>query len=129
MSVLADSVLAADIQAPKLDYAALSPMLILLGGACVGMLFEAFVPRRGRHWVQVIFTLLVLVASFVAVVVEAGRGDHLPARRSSSPEASFCSASSATQSTAEGKCRLHGVDTSRVTKPIKTHLELPIWSY
>jgi NADH-quinone oxidoreductase subunit N len=65
--------LAADIQAPKLDYAALSPMLILLGGACVGILIEAFLPRRSRHPVQVTFSLLVLAAAFVAVVAEGGR--------------------------------------------------------
>ena len=73
MSVLADSVLAADIQAPKLDYAALSPMLILLGGACVGIVAEAFVPRRWRHPVQVVLTLAALAVAFFAVVVEAGR--------------------------------------------------------
>ena len=34
------------LQLPAIDYAALAPMLILFGAACVGVLVEAFVPPR-----------------------------------------------------------------------------------
>ena len=48
-----------DVQAAAdLDYAALAPMLILFGAACLGVLVEAFVPRRSRHPVQLSLSLL-----------------------------------------------------------------------
>jgi NADH-quinone oxidoreductase subunit N len=68
-----------DIQAPSIDYAALSPMLILLGAACVGVLVEAFVPRRARHITQVVLSLLSLLAAFVAVIVFAATKVRTPA--------------------------------------------------
>ena len=34
------------LSAPKLDYALLAPMLIILGAAVIGVLVEAFVKRR-----------------------------------------------------------------------------------
>jgi NADH-quinone oxidoreductase subunit N len=59
---------AIDVKLPGLNYAALAPMLILFGVASVGVLVEAFVPRRSRHGVQFILSLLALIASVVAVV-------------------------------------------------------------
>ena len=61
------------LQLPSLDYGALAPMLILLGVACVGILFEAFVPKDFRQRVQLPFALLGLVAALVMVVRQAGR--------------------------------------------------------
>ena len=60
---------AAFLQAVKIDYWAVLPMLIIVGGALVGVLVEAFWPRRSRHTVQVAWTLLVLAASLVVLVV------------------------------------------------------------
>ncbi|HZN20114.1 MAG TPA: NADH-quinone oxidoreductase subunit NuoN [Micromonosporaceae bacterium] len=68
MSVLAQEAL----QLPKIDYAALAPMLILFGAAAVGVLVEAFVPRARRHLTQLSLTLAALVAALVMVVREAG---------------------------------------------------------
>lgn len=68
MSTLA----AAQITPPSIAYAALSPMLILFAAACLGVLVEAFVPRRLREPVQVSVALLALVAAFAAVVLVAG---------------------------------------------------------
>src|SRR3981189_1849188 len=59
---------AIDVKLPGLNYAALAPMLILFGVASVGVLVEAFVPRRSRHAVQFILSLLALIASVVAVI-------------------------------------------------------------
>jgi NADH-quinone oxidoreductase subunit N len=56
------------LQLPHLDYAALAPMLILFGVACVGVLVEGFVPRRIRHTVQLSLALLGLVAALVMVI-------------------------------------------------------------
>jgi NADH-quinone oxidoreductase subunit N len=61
------------LQLPNLDYASLTPMLILFGVACVGVLVEAFVPKRVRNAVQLLLSLLALVAALVYVVLRAGR--------------------------------------------------------
>jgi NADH-quinone oxidoreductase subunit N len=62
-----------DVKLPAIDYAGMAPMLILFGVACVGVLVEAFVPRRVRHNVQLGLGLLGLVAALVAVVMVADR--------------------------------------------------------
>jgi NADH-quinone oxidoreductase subunit N len=56
------------IDFPQIDYVALSPLLIVLGVACVGVLLEGILPRRARFGVQLPLTLLGLVAGFVAVL-------------------------------------------------------------
>jgi NADH-quinone oxidoreductase subunit N len=61
-----------NLNLPAINYAALSPMLILFGAACVGVLIEAFVPRSSRHPVQLVFALLSTVAALIAVVVQRG---------------------------------------------------------
>jgi NADH-quinone oxidoreductase subunit N len=57
---------------PNLNYAALAPMLILLGAACLGVLVEAAVPRAARNPVQLLLALLAVVGAFVAVVLRVG---------------------------------------------------------
>ncbi|MET7422452.1 NADH-quinone oxidoreductase subunit NuoN [Dactylosporangium sp. NPDC005555] len=61
------------LQLPNLDYAALSPMLILFGVACIGVLVEGFVPRRLRHTVQLSLSLLGLVAALVMVIRQGSK--------------------------------------------------------
>ncbi|BFU47490.1 NADH-quinone oxidoreductase subunit NuoN [Krasilnikovia sp. MM14-A1004] len=60
------------LQLPPIDYRALSPMLILFGVACVGVLLEALVPRRARHAVQLSLALLACLAAFIMVIAERG---------------------------------------------------------
>ncbi|MEV4637918.1 NADH-quinone oxidoreductase subunit NuoN [Actinoplanes sp. NPDC049548] len=57
-----------DLKLPGIDYAALAPMLILFGAACVGVLFEALVPKTRRHGVQLGLALVSLVAALVVVI-------------------------------------------------------------
>ncbi len=59
------------LQLPHINYAALAPMLILFGGAAVGVLVEAFVPRLNRYGAQLAVGLLSLVAGLVLVIKEA----------------------------------------------------------
>ena len=54
--------------APVLNYALLAPILILLGGALVGVLIEAFAPRASRHMAQLAITVGSIVASFGALL-------------------------------------------------------------
>jgi len=61
------------VKLPPIDYAALAPMLILFGVACVGVVVEAVVPRRSRHGVQLGLSFLAIVAAFVVVIVEHGK--------------------------------------------------------
>ena len=60
-----------ELTIPNLNYAAMAPVLILFGAACVGVLVEAFVPRRGRPAVQFLLSLAALVASLVAIILAA----------------------------------------------------------
>ncbi|MFF1919129.1 NADH-quinone oxidoreductase subunit NuoN [Streptomyces sp. NPDC058221] len=61
-------------KAPVIEYAQLTPVLIVIGVAVVGVLVEAFVPRRARYYTQVFLTVLALVAAFAAVVGLAAGG-------------------------------------------------------
>ncbi|AEA27685.1 NADH-quinone oxidoreductase subunit NuoN [Pseudonocardia benzenivorans] len=62
----------APISAPAIDYAAIAPVLIVLGGACVAVLVEAFLPRHQRWPVQVALSLVVLAAAGITLGVYAG---------------------------------------------------------
>jgi NADH-quinone oxidoreductase subunit N len=59
---------------PHIEYAQLSPVLIVLGVACAGILAEAFVPRRHRYTSQVLLAVVGLAAAFAAVVALAEKG-------------------------------------------------------
>lgn len=59
-------------EAPQISYWALSPMIVLLVGAFVGVLVEAFVPRPRRHLTQVVVALATVVLSFAALVLMTG---------------------------------------------------------
>ncbi len=61
-----------DLKLPEMDYAALMPMLILFGAACVGVLIEAFVPRVARNAVQLLLSLAAMVAALIFVIGRAG---------------------------------------------------------
>ncbi|MDO5048662.1 MAG: NADH-quinone oxidoreductase subunit NuoN [Actinomycetaceae bacterium] len=56
------------ITPPQISWEALTPVLIVLGAAVIGVLVEAFAPRKGRRTVQVLLSIFAVLASFVAVV-------------------------------------------------------------
>ena len=56
---------------PHLEYGDLSPMLVVFGVACVGVLVEAFLPRERRYLVQAVLTVAGLVAALVATCLVA----------------------------------------------------------
>ncbi|MGD9986453.1 NADH-quinone oxidoreductase subunit NuoN [Pseudonocardia sp.] len=60
------------ITAPQIAYGAIAPVLIVLGGACIAVLVEAFLPRHQRWPVQVALSLVVLAAAGVTLGVYAG---------------------------------------------------------
>jgi NADH-quinone oxidoreductase subunit N len=62
------------INAPKIEYGQLSPILIIVGAAIVGVLVEAFVPRKSRYYAQVFVAVVGLCAAFAAVVALAADG-------------------------------------------------------
>ncbi|MGW1542387.1 NADH-quinone oxidoreductase subunit NuoN [Streptomyces sp. NPDC002309] len=64
----------AKIDAPKIEYAQLSPMLIVLGAAIIGVLVEAFVPRKARYYTQMFVSAVGLAAGFAAAVALAADG-------------------------------------------------------
>ncbi|MDF6044182.1 NADH-quinone oxidoreductase subunit NuoN [Streptomyces sp. JH14] len=61
-------------KAPVIEYAQLAPVLIVIGVAVVGVLVEAFVPRRARYYTQVFLAVVALAAAFAAVVGLAAGG-------------------------------------------------------
>jgi NADH-quinone oxidoreductase subunit N len=65
---------AIDVKVPNLDYASLAPMLILFGAAAVGILVEAFVPRRSRHGTQFVLAVLALALALFTVIRAAAKG-------------------------------------------------------
>ncbi|GAA0493610.1 NADH-quinone oxidoreductase subunit NuoN [Streptomyces olivaceiscleroticus] len=62
------------IPAPHIEYAQLAPTLIVLGAAVLGVLVEAFWPRRGRYHAQVLLSVVALAAAFAAVIGLAAGG-------------------------------------------------------
>ncbi|WP_280717241.1 NADH-quinone oxidoreductase subunit NuoN [Kitasatospora sp. MAP5-34] len=62
------------IPAPHLEYGQLSPMLVVFGAAVVGILAEAFLPRRSRYTAQLVISLAGLAGAFTAVIVLAAQG-------------------------------------------------------
>ncbi|MEV1044505.1 NADH-quinone oxidoreductase subunit NuoN [Streptomyces sp. NPDC049916] len=60
--------------APKIEYTQLMPVLIIVGIAVVGILVEAFVPRRARYHTQLFLTVTAIAASFAAIVGLAAGG-------------------------------------------------------
>jgi NADH-quinone oxidoreductase subunit N len=57
------------IPTPSIEYGQLSPMLIVLGVAVVGLLAEAFLPSGRRYAAQLTLSLGGLIAAFIAVAV------------------------------------------------------------
>lgn len=68
MSVLT-SAPAAPIIAPAVDFTALMPILIVLGAACAGVLFEAVLKPRRRFGAQVALTVLAVAGALAWTVI------------------------------------------------------------
>lgn len=62
------------LKAPDIEYSQLAPILIVLGVAALGIIIEAFAPRKSRYGAQVFVSLLGLAAAFAAVVGLAATG-------------------------------------------------------
>ena len=63
-----------DLQAPDIEWVALSPSLIVFGAAILGVLIEAFLPRKQRYYAEVAVSTLALAGAFAAVVGLAAGG-------------------------------------------------------
>lgn len=62
------------VEVPPIDYAAIAPVLVVLGAACLGVLVEAFLPRHQRWGAQVGLSLLAVVVAGAAVALYAREG-------------------------------------------------------
>ncbi|MTA91695.1 MAG: NADH-quinone oxidoreductase subunit N, partial [Actinobacteria bacterium] len=67
---------------PTLDYALLAPILIVLGGALLGVLVEAFGPRASRAASQLFITLATLALSLASLIKVRGRSSAAAAMES-----------------------------------------------
>ncbi|WP_149360993.1 NADH-quinone oxidoreductase subunit NuoN [Lolliginicoccus suaedae] len=59
------------MNAPSIDYAALAPLLIILGAAILGVLLEAFLPRTTRYAAQLGLAVAALASALLATVLLA----------------------------------------------------------
>ena len=66
-----------DFVKPTIDYFQISPLLIVFGVACLGVLVEAFLPRSLRHLAQGLLTVGGLATALVVTVLVAGRADEI----------------------------------------------------
>jgi NADH-quinone oxidoreductase subunit N len=64
------------IVAPSVAYFSISPMLVVLGAACLGVLVEAFVPRHQRWAAQVTLTLVSIALAGVLLAMYARSGSR-----------------------------------------------------
>ncbi|RTE48992.1 NADH-quinone oxidoreductase subunit NuoN [Actinobaculum sp. 352] len=55
---------------PVINWVALTPILIVLGAAVIGVLVEAFVPERYRRNTQLVVSFLAVAGAFVAVIAQ-----------------------------------------------------------
>lgn len=62
------------IPAPHIEYAQLAPVLIVLGAACLGVMVEAFFPRRVRYHSQLLLSVVALAAAFASIIALAAGG-------------------------------------------------------
>ncbi|MFF4952501.1 NADH-quinone oxidoreductase subunit NuoN [Streptomyces chattanoogensis] len=62
------------IPAPHIEYAQLSPTLIVLGAAVIGILIETLLPRGSRYYAQLALSVVALAAAFAAVIGLAAGG-------------------------------------------------------
>lgn len=69
MTALAASV----FSPPEIDWAALSPVLIVLGAALVGILLEAFLPQRMRRTSQLGLSIIALAGAILASAWQLGQ--------------------------------------------------------
>jgi NADH-quinone oxidoreductase subunit N len=59
----------AAFEAVQINYAAVAPMLVVVAGALVGVLIDAFAPRERRQPIQAWLATAVLLGAFVVLVV------------------------------------------------------------
>ncbi|MDD7384631.1 MAG: NADH-quinone oxidoreductase subunit NuoN [Actinomycetaceae bacterium] len=55
------------LASPAINWSALLPLLIVAGGGVLGVLFEAFVPRKSRRMAQISLSVLVLAGAIIAI--------------------------------------------------------------
>ena len=56
------------VEAPHIEYGTLSPLLLILGVAIVGVMVEAFLPRRLRYLVQTLLAIAGTLGAFAATI-------------------------------------------------------------
>src|SRR3712207_4750796 len=65
-----------EITAPTIEYGLLTPVFVIFGAACLGVLAEALVPRGQRRTVQLFLTVVGIVAALEATLANWASGDE-----------------------------------------------------
>ncbi len=71
-AVLTSLPMAGDFEMADIAYAAVAPMVVVFAGAILGVLVEAFAPRRLRYPLQLGISVVALLGALVALVVPSG---------------------------------------------------------
>lgn len=74
MSPTSLALLPLDVTAPKLEYGLLAPLIILLLGACVGVLLEGFLPRHHRRDAQALIAGLTITGALAVTILTWVKG-------------------------------------------------------
>ena len=67
------------LSAPKLDYALLAPMLIILGAAIIGVLVEAFAKQAIRARLQLAIAVTAIIIALEQIYRIRNRGSSIAA--------------------------------------------------
>ena len=64
------------ITAPSIAYSSVMPILIILGAACIAVLFEALLPRGRRYGPQVMLAVLAVIAAGAWTIAAGSKHDY-----------------------------------------------------
>src|SRR5918997_1814745 len=65
-----------EFTAPTIEYGLLTPVFVVFGAACLGVLVEALVPRTQRRTVQLVLTVVAVLGALAATVVNWASGSE-----------------------------------------------------
>lgn len=68
------SSIAASFNSPTIEYGPLTPILVVIAGAIIGVLIEAFFPRPKRYLAQVTISIFSLALALLALLVQKSSG-------------------------------------------------------
>ena len=117
--------LATDFTAPHIEYGKLAPLLIVFGIAALGVLVEAFTPRKQRYPIQLGLGMVGLLAALAATIVDFVQLD--PGDKT--PKSGHIIAEGAIDIVQIDSCRMGGLNEVLAVLLIAAKFGLPVWPH